>query len=473
MNAGALIEEVFQKHKDQVFWSEKDFQRSYAQVKADLEVVSALLRPQGVRGGVWAAHGLRPYQQFLLALDAMQHAWVFAPLSSRYRFDQLSPWLEQVPLQGYWQGLEGDDQDPQRVFVESLRHVPQLTEPSVKDEVPDESALVLFSSGSTGRPKAIVHGVQSLSVSARETLRFYGAETGDCWLLSLDISHIGGFQILWRCFLGGLTVVAAYAPHQIEAALLEQTLHFLSLVPTQVSRLLEHENIEERMRSVKAVLLGGAASSASLLRTLEARAWPVSVTYGATEAASQVSAFPAGVYPKQEGEVGELLAHWEAELRGERLLLKGPSACLGWWQERQFIRPEAGAQTWCSPDRACMSRRSLQILGRADQVFQVAGENLDPREVLVPLAELSRAGDWVLLAQADEVYGKIPILIFRGPQPPPSRELLEDIWQKTLPRLKYPRACYWHKSEDQLKPSQSYYESALRDGLLECVWTRS
>ncbi|BBI53836.1 hypothetical protein HORIV_62570 [Vreelandella olivaria] len=59
------------------------------------------------------------------------------------------------------------------------------------------------------------------------------------WLLSLPLFHIGGYAIPFRVFLAGGRVILDEAPHSLAERLEQQAISHLSLVPTQLWRLLK------------------------------------------------------------------------------------------------------------------------------------------------------------------------------------------------------------------------------------------
>ncbi|MDO7793940.1 o-succinylbenzoate--CoA ligase, partial [Escherichia coli] len=62
------------------------------------------------------------------------------------------------------------------------------------------------------------------------------AECG--WLLSLPLFHVGGYANLFRVFLAGASLVLDDRSHPLRERLEQQPITHLSLVPTQLWRLL-------------------------------------------------------------------------------------------------------------------------------------------------------------------------------------------------------------------------------------------
>lgn len=66
---------------------------------------------------------------------------------------------------------------------------------------------MILTSGSSGFPKAAVHNLANHIANAEGARSLIPLVTGDAWLLSLPLFHIGGLAILNRCALVAATVV--------------------------------------------------------------------------------------------------------------------------------------------------------------------------------------------------------------------------------------------------------------------------
>lgn len=182
---------------------------------------------------------------------------------------------------------------------------------------PESIALVVGTSGSTGAPKQTALSVRALRASARATERFFAdypsvgsakpqraaSEVPAQWLLALPAHYVAGAQVLARSALAGTTpVVAASVTDGVSftpevflnaAERLSCARRFVSLVPTQVHKLLEAAEANPTMGSeiydalgqFTGILLGGAPASASLLAAARELGLNVVTTYGSAETA--------------------------------------------------------------------------------------------------------------------------------------------------------------------------------------------
>ena len=469
------LQDFYGQRAEMIAWNDGHVARTFETLFADVSALGQRWREAGVpRGARLIVHGLNAYETWLCALAAYEEGCSLALLPSRLRVDQLDAYCGALSFdfQISPSVLRGTDAAvltrPHRVARDTA-----LPERSSRLR-PEEPWIYIFTSGSSGDPKAVQHSARSLMCSARASLQFYEAQAGDSWLLSLDLAHIGGFQIALRCLLGGLVCLSGFEPTAVDAALRHQRISFLSLVPTQLHRLLEDPLSIDRLRSCRAILLGGAACPPALLDRLRTLDLPVSITYGSSETASQVAAWRPGYYPAagEDEDVGTLLPIWEAAIEEGCLTLRGEALCQGWWQTQIFSSARSELGRYRSTDRAVLKGSHLCVLGRDDQVFQVGGENLAPAEIAAALGRLPVPGDWLVLPFDDEIYGQVPVLVYRGKDPPPSRAAVYAMLG-SLPRIKWPRRCYWHQSADVHKPSRADYARRLATAAeLELVWTQ-
>ena len=189
--------------------------------------------------------------------------------------------------------------------------------PLGQTEGPESLALVVGTSGSTGSPKQTALSVRALRASARATERFFAdcpsadsakpqravSEAPAQWLLALPAHYVAGAQVLARSVLAGTTpVVAASVTDGVSftpgvflnaAERLSCARRFVSLVPTQVHKLLEAaeaspalgSEIYDALGQFTGILLGGAPASASLLTAARELGLNVVTTYGSAETA--------------------------------------------------------------------------------------------------------------------------------------------------------------------------------------------
>ncbi|MGN6795403.1 MAG: AMP-binding protein, partial [Streptosporangiaceae bacterium] len=152
--------------------------------------------------------------------------------------------------------------------------------------VDDNVAVVLATSGSTGLPKGAELTAAALTASATASLARLGATADERWLCCLPVHHISGLGVLVRSVLAGsapvITDRADVGVLVREAAQPDtgRGCHYISLVPTQLRRLLDSG---APLSGFRAILLGGAAAPPGLLADAAAAGAKVVTAYGMTE----------------------------------------------------------------------------------------------------------------------------------------------------------------------------------------------
>jgi O-succinylbenzoic acid--CoA ligase len=143
----------------------------------------------------------------------------------------------------------------------------------------DPDPWVVETSGSTGAPKRVLLSRAAMLASVEASARRLGGSGR--WLLALPASYVAGLQVVCRSLVAGHPPVLL-AEHRsfAEAA---TGAHYVSLVPTQLHRLLATDTAA--LRSFRTVLLGGGPIDASLRRRAEDAGVHVVATYGSAETA--------------------------------------------------------------------------------------------------------------------------------------------------------------------------------------------
>lgn len=158
--------------------------------------------------------------------------------------------------------------------------------------------MVLRTSGSTtGTGKLVGVSMDALVASARATHKRLGGP--GIWVLALPAYHAAGVQVLVRAAVAGTHVFNAYKEGGFDPQHLAQVIDaacaaagdgagracpvYTSLVPTQLRRALDDEQLRVALARLDAVLIGGAAADAQLLEQAKATGIRVVTTYGMSE----------------------------------------------------------------------------------------------------------------------------------------------------------------------------------------------
>jgi o-succinylbenzoate---CoA ligase len=148
------------------------------------------------------------------------------------------------------------------------------------DTAADPRPLVIETSGSTGEPKRVVLSRDAMRASALATQERLGGPGR--WVLNLPPTYVAGVQVLYR------SVVAGTEPITFAGSFAAARSHlpdrcFVSLVPTQVVRLLDDPDEASALERFAAVLVGGGPLRPEVRRQAEHHGVRIVQTYGMSE----------------------------------------------------------------------------------------------------------------------------------------------------------------------------------------------
>ncbi|MCO5169842.1 MAG: polyprenyl synthetase family protein [Planctomycetes bacterium] len=264
----------------------------------------------------------------------------------------------------------------------------------------DEVRAVVLTSGSTAAPRPVPLTTGQLLLSAFGSALRLGHDLEDRWLACLPLHHVGGLSILVRCALYGTTVVLhdRFDPRRVARTLDAGDAALVSLVPAMLERVLDARDARPFPAALRAVLLGGDACPPALLERCRALAVPVALTWGMTEAASQVATRRPGDLDPSGG-VGAPLPFVRVTADagdGGRLALRGPLVAGGALVTR---------------DRGAVVRGVVHVHGRDEDVLKSGGETVSLREVEAVLRALPGVGDAAAVALPDARWGERPVAL--------------------------------------------------------------
>jgi len=289
---------------------------------------------------------------------------------------------------------------------------------------PSPLALVVETSGSTGVPRAVMLTQHNLLAAAALNNRHLGLGAGDCWLCCLALRHIGGLAIGYRCALAGAAVLlhAGFDAGRVAADLERHAVTHLSLVPPMLARLLALGRPPPP--SLRVLLVGGQALGTRLAAQALAAGWPLHVTYGMTETASQVATSGRLHTPPVAGTVAPPLAGLEVDCpagsdEAAPLRVRGAVVMAGYANPGR--RPGQGlSDGWfTTADLALRGDDGvLCILGRADEMLVTGGVKVHPGVVESLLAAAPGLGSVAVVGVADPVWGQRLVAFYTGEASP-------------------------------------------------------
>lgn len=322
-------------------------------------------------------------------------------------------------------------------------------------------ADIMFTSGSSGEPKAVAHSFGNHYFSALAANEHIPVTSGDRWLLSLPLYHVGGLGILWRTFLAGGTVVVPDPSTDLADSLREFSITHVSLVPTQLHRLLSDPKNLAVLQKMKAILIGGSAIPDALVRKAVDARLPVHVTYGLTEMASQV-ATSKRLTNEDPLPRGRILRCAQARISDDHeILVKGKTLFQGYVNGDTIELPSDKEGWFHTGDLGCLDEDgTLTVLGRKDNMFISGGENIQPEEIERHLCHIEGIVQAVVVPVKNEEFGARPVAFVQTKEGTRvSREEIQSFLRNYLPSFKLPDQIYSWPATVQagLKPNRAYF----------------
>ncbi|BAJ00188.1 o-succinylbenzoate--CoA ligase [Shewanella violacea] len=389
---------------------------------------------------------------------------LFCPLSPRFPQTQLTELVERYALSHVWAGELHQDLLSQDLLTHTklvLAIDMSLSSDSLAKSIDAKLPVnIILTSGSIGQPKAALHSLNNHIENAEGSRCFIPLQSSDSWLLTLPMFHIGGLAIINRCVLAGASVVLQDRESKISEQLARDKITHLSLVSTQLIRLLKQD--PSSLKLVKALLLGGGAISSTLLAQLKTLNVPSFTSYGMTEMGSQITTG----YANEDGSSGHLLPGRELKIQDNKIYVRGKTLFLGYLtphppehsvtdpqthaltkNEKQITLPVGPDGWFFTKDRGYWNDDgNLCILGRCDNMFISGGENIQPEEIEAILKQHPEIEEAIIFPLAHDEFGNLPAAIIKGYIPQQSE--LDTLVCSQAARFKRPRQYYlWPEVE--------------------------
>jgi len=283
----------------------------------------------------------------------------------------------------------------------------------------DDIAIVSATSGSTGTPRGVLLSQQALAASATAFGNRFG--TNNRWVVSMPVHRIAGIMVLTRSWfhnspfeidpsVGGARTfeTAAFAATTMRAV--RQSSNdgralMVSLVPTQIARLLESGSVGiEALQSYDLVLSGAAATPQPMLNKMRELGIKVSISYGMTETCGGC------VFDGRPLDGVNISLGTQDDAEPGRVTISGSVAASGY-----RLRPDLDAVSFISGQVQTHdvgkldSQGLLHILGRLDDVVIVGGVNVALSAVESLIRHHPAIEDVAVIDLQDELWGSIPI----------------------------------------------------------------
>ena len=320
---------------------------------------------------------------------------------------------------------------------------PRVSVPTVSAAaLPGGPGFVIASGGSTGGQGFCVQPRANLDASAQATARWLlgiGIDPKNSVLLNpLPLHHISGLMPWWRSRVWGAQHLPLEPDWLKQPALMSARIdaladpvrspRLLSVVPTQLIRLMENPAGLECLKSCAVIWVGGAGLNSCSRAAARREQLNLAPCYGATETTAMVTALPPQHFLEGMEGCGDVLGDAEIHLDGDgSLMVRTNRLAAGRWNGAQDSAPQPlrdGQGWWRSGDLAHWLpgpggmglARSLQLIGRRDAVINSGGETLFLEQLEEEMSELFASlpiRSFLLIGLEDDNWGQMLVGLVR------------------------------------------------------------
>ncbi|MDQ7732616.1 AMP-binding protein [Halomonas sp. SpR1] len=417
-----------------------------------------LARAGFVPGGRLVVPAKGSLESLLLAWACLRVGVIFCPLNPAFPIAQQLSLAKRLQAGRVCQ-TESDHHYPAEltpITLDFLAEVDVAKPPALNG---NQLCNTIFTSGSSGTPKAVLHRLGNHLASSRGSASLIPVDQNSGWLLSLPLFHIGGYAIPFRVFLAGGRVILDDAPHTLAERLEQQAISHLSLVPTQLWRLLKAGFTPQRTQ-LRELLLGGAAIPAPLVAQMTSLGLMPKVSYGLSEMASQVC---TGI-PTAPGVVGKPLPGREARVVDGEIQVRGETLFCGYLNNGN-LDPALNEESWfATRDKGHFNADgALVVEGRLDNGFISGGENIQPETIEQRLVDHPSIAQALVVAVPHPEWGERPVAFIDWHGEAVSEPALNAWVREALPGFMVPDAWLAWPPGVGFKPSRKQFATLARE----------
>ena len=271
--------------------------------------------------------------------------------------------------------------------------------------------LRVATGGTSGERRWARHDERTLTAAVRGFCAHFGLTRVNA-VDVLPAYHVSGLMARVRCAeTGGRHV--AWSWKRLEAGErpeldVTQGDWVLSLVPTQLQRLLAAPAAVAWLRGFKVIFVGGGPVWPELADAAAQAGLRLSLSYGMTETAAMVAALRPEEFLAGARSCGGVLPHATITLNADgRVGIAGESVFLG------YGTSERTEEIFWTEDLGRWNERGhLEILGRRDAVIITGGKKVQPQDVEAALRASGEFSDVAVIGVPDAEWGEIVVACY-------------------------------------------------------------
>ncbi|RCJ22182.1 2-succinylbenzoate-CoA ligase [Nostoc sp. ATCC 43529] len=324
-----------------------------------------------------------------------------------------------------------------------------------------QSPLIMIpTGGSSGQIKFAIHTWETLIASVRGFTQYFQRNQINSFCV-LPLYHVSGLMQFLRSFTtGGKLAILPFKTLESGQTLnIKQSEFFISLVPTQLQRLLQNPELTQSLTQFNTVLLGGAPAWEELLEKAKFHRIRLALTYGMTETASQIATLKPDDFLNGKISSGQILPHAQVIIRNQQgeilncnqignITIKAQSLALGYYPIIQ-----ANQDNFQVDDLGFFDDQGyLNIVGRSSEKIITGGENIYPAEIESAIRETQLVTDICVIGIPDQHWGQALTAIYIPKKSNICGLKIQTLLKDKLSKFKIPK--YWIPQQNLPRNSQ-------------------
>ncbi len=280
--------------------------------------------------------------------------------------------------------------------------------------------IMIPTGGSSGKIRFATHTWETLTASVQGFQQYFQVDKINSFCV-LPLYHVSGLMQFMRSFTTGgkLAIRSFKALESGEKFDIEPEKFFISLVPTQLQRLLQNPDTANWLGRFRAVLLGGAPAWPELLETARKYQIKLAPSYGMTETASQIATLKPEDFLAGNNSSGQVLPHAKITIRSAKgeilcynkignIVVSAKSLALGYYPDN------FGDSEYLQLDDLGFfdENNYLNIVGRSGDKIITGGENVFPAEVEAAIRTTNLVADVAVIGLLDKDWGQVVTAIY-------------------------------------------------------------
>jgi O-succinylbenzoic acid--CoA ligase len=265
--------------------------------------------------------------------------------------------------------------------------------------------------GSSGKIKFAIHTWETLTASVQGFTEYFSINVVNSFCI-LPLYHVSGLMQFMRSFTTGgkLVITSSKKLETSQLPNINPADFFISLVPTQLQKLLQNPELTQWLSKFSTVLLGGAPPWDELLEKARYYQIRLAPTYGMTETASQIATLKPDQFLQGKFNSGKILPHAKIIIDNQpgNINIQSQSLALGYypqmWENRDnFVVDDIGFLD---------NQGYLHIIGRNSDKIITGGENVYPTEIESAIRKTNMVIDVCVIGITDKHWGQALTAIY-------------------------------------------------------------